>query len=344
MDEYDIPQPVRPPVRPGPSSPPPVWPGYADGSGVGAPGYGYPDQYGPQYGAPSRSPAWPPDTRPAPPSQPPGRHSSGGGVGAGGRVPSASRTRTALSGILATVGCLAGSLAVAAFVLATIALNPDRPGAVIKAALSTPAGRGMVTDAVASALRSYDPSLTSQQASTDAAAIVASPGLASSLGHSTGDVSGALLAALKQSDPAAAAAISAHLPVAGASPNTLSALPTSVVNAADRAHSALRTAQLYLLILAVAAIAAALLIGPRRGRLLVRVGCWALGASVIQLVIWLALPKALGHFTNSWAQVGAAALRADGAGLVGVFVTLALFGAVCVVVGIATRSVVRLAR
>jgi hypothetical protein len=148
---------------------------------------------------------------------------------------------------------------------------------------------------------------------------------------------------LKQVDPKAAAAISSHLPT-GANPTSpLSALPTGITTAAGRAHSFLNAAELLLLLIALVAVGAALLIDPHRDRVLVRVGYWALGASLLQLLIWLALPKALGHFSNSWAQIGAAALRAGGTGLLGVFVTLAVVGVVAVGLGWTARMAHRFA-
>jgi hypothetical protein len=350
MDQYDIPKPVVPQPDPAttariplydPNYQPPYPTGYAapyppSYPAPGEPGYppnyqgGYPPAY-PPAGPPAYAPAGPPSPV-APPANPPAdtrssRHRSGNSR-------PAARGRGVLAAFLTTIGCLAGSLAVAAFVLSTIVLNPERPGQVIKAALSTSAGRTITTDAIATALRTANPTMTSAQASADAAAIVASPQLTSSLGSSKSDVSSALLAQLKAIDPASAAAISATATNA----NPLSALPTGVASTANRAHSALRTAEIALVIIAVLAIVIALLLGPRRDRTLVRVGYWALGASVIQLVIWWGLPRALGHFTNAWAQVGAAALRAGGAGLVGVFITLAAIGAVCLTVGYVARA------
>jgi hypothetical protein len=73
------------------------------------------------------------------------------------------------------------------------------------------------------------------------------------------------------------------------------------------------------------------------------VGYWALGASLVQLLIWLVLPRALGHFSNSWAQIGAAALRAGGAGLVTVFITLAVAGAAALAIGYTARTAQRFA-
>lgn len=349
MDQYDIPKPVVPQPDPATTARLPLYdpdyqPPYPTGYAApyppgypppGEPGYppnyqgGYPPNYPPTYPPPGPPSPAGPSAQPPPPSADTrsSRHRSGNSR-------PAARGRGVLSAFLTTIGCLAGSLAVAAFVLSTIVLNPERPGQVIKAALSTSAGRTITTDAIATALRTANPTMTSAQASADAAAIVASPQLTSSLGSSKSDVSSALLDQLKTIDPASAAAISATATNA----NPLSALPTGVVSTADRAHSALRTAEIALVIIAVLAIAFALLIGPRRDRTLVRVGYWALGASVIQLVIWFGLPRALGHFTNAWAQVGAAALRAGGAGLVGVFITLAGIGVVCLTVGYVARA------
>ncbi len=123
----------------------------------------------------------------------------------------------------------------------------------------------------------------------------------------------------------------------------LSALPTGVLSAAGKAHDALSSAWRLLFIIAAAAIALALLISPNRGRTLMRVGWWAIAASVVQLLIWLGLPRLLGHFSNAWSQVAAAALRADEGGLVTVFVVLAVSGAVAIVVGLMVRGAVRVA-
>lgn len=349
MDQYDIPKPVVPQPDPATTARlPPYDPNYQ-------PPYpaGYAAPYPPGYPPPGE-PGYPPNYQAGHAAYPPAAPPSYVPVGAPGRVTPApdptvatrssrhrsdgpsptARGRGVLSAFLTTIGCLAGSLAVAAFVLSTIVLNPARPGQVIKAALSTSAGRVITTDAIAAALRTANPTMTSKQASVDAAAIVASPQLASSLGSSKSDVSSALLDQLKAIDPASAAAISATATNA----NPLSALPTGVASTANRAHTALRTAEIVLVVIAVLAIALALLIGPRRDRTLVRVGYWALGASVVQLIIWFGLPRVLGHFTNAWAQVGAAALRAGGAGLVGVFIALAVIGAVSLTVGYVARA------
>ena len=187
----------------------------------------------------------------------------------------------------------------------------------------------------ASLLRSFRiRSSSPAQASADAAAIVGSPLLTSSLGTSKSDVSTALLNQLRTVDPAAATAIAAKTTNA----NPLSALPTGLVTTANRAHTFLRSAEIVLLVIAVLAVLVALLIGPRRDRVLIRVGYWALGASVVQLIVWLGLPKLLGHFTDAAAQIGAAALRAGGAGLVGVFVALGVLGAVCLIIGYVVRA------
>jgi hypothetical protein len=353
MDEYDIPKPV--PARPDP--PPPGYPGYAGQPGYppapGHPGYplppGYPPPgYPPQPGYPGY-PGYPPDAgdgwspaRPSAPTPPPastprGSHRSGPPRPGGGGARPAARSRSTLGAFLTTIGCLAGSLAVAAFVIATLVVNPERPGQVVKAVLGTSAGRSVATDAIASTLRQADPSLTPVQAATDAKAIVASPSLAASLGSSKANVSSALLTELKQVDPAAAAAVSAHASTSPATASPLSALPTQALSAASHVHSVLRSIALLLLIVGVAAVGMALLIGPRRDRVLLRVGLWALAASAVQLAIWLGLPALFGHFTNPWSQVAAAALRAGSTGLLTVFVTLAVAGAIAVALGLAGR-------
>jgi hypothetical protein len=331
MDSYDIPKRVPPP----PSTPPPPAaypPGYQPYPSYPA----YPPPY--SSGGPPTAPLPAISPQPAPPAD-------------RGRAPShprpprgsgpAAQSRGIAGAFLTTIGCLAGSLALIAFVVSTLVVNPDRPGQIVKAVLSSSAGRSVVTEAVATALRTADPTLTPAQASADAKVIVTSPALPTSLGSSKGDVSTALLAQLKQVDPAAAAAIASKQSTGSAGP--LSALPSGVLSAENHAHSALRTAELYLLVIAIVAVAAALLIGPRRDRVLVRVGYWALGASLVQLVIWLALPRALGHFSNSWAQVGAAALRAGGAGLVTVFIVLAVGGAAALAIGYTARTAHRFA-
>jgi hypothetical protein len=348
MDEYDIPKPV--PARPDP--PPPSYPGYPGQPGYPpvpgyagyppAPGYpGYPPQPGYPGYPPNAGDGWPP-ARPSQPAPPPGSTPRGShrptarGPGAGGARPAA-RSRSTLGAFLTTIGCLAGSLAIAAFVIATLVVNPERPGQVVKAVLATSAGRSVATDAIASTLRQADPSLTPAQASTDAKAIVASPSLASSLGSSKANVSSALLAELKQVDPAAASAVSAHSATNLAVASPLSALPTQALTAASHIHSVLRSIALLLLIVGVVAVGAALLIGPRRDRVLLRVGCWALAASAVQLAIWLGLPALFGHFSNPWSQVAGAALRAGGTGLLTVFVILAVSGAIAAALGLAGR-------
>jgi hypothetical protein len=156
------------------------------------------------------------------------------------------------------------------------------------------------------------------------------------LGSSKANVSDALLAQLKQVDPAAATAVS-KLPTSTVSP--LTALPGGLTSAASKAHSALTTAEIALLIVAVALVAIALLIGPSRSRIMVRVGYWAIAASAVQLLIWYGLPKLLGHFTNDWAQIAAAGLRAGGSGLLTVFGLLAGLGVIAIVIGYAGRAV-----
>jgi hypothetical protein len=334
MDEYDIPKRVPPP----PVAQPPGYqpPGYQPPGYQPYPSYpAYPPPYA--AGGPPTAPL--PAVPPAPPSAARAAHPSRPSSPRGSRP--AANSRGVASAFLTTIGCLAGSLALIAFVVSTILVNPDRPGQIVKAVLSSSAGRAVVTDAVATTLRTADPTLTPAQASADAKVIVASPSLPSSLGSSKGDVSTALLAQLKQVDPAAAAAIASKQSTGSAGP--LSALPGGVLSAENHAHSLLHTGALYLLVIAIIAVGAALLIGPRRDRVLVRVGYWALGASLVQLLIWLALPRALGHFSNSWAQVGAAALRAGGTGLVTVFITLAVGGAAAIAIGYTARTAHRFA-
>ena len=372
MDEFDIPR--RAPADPPPAEEPYYGqPGYGQPR-HGQPRHGQPttpwpalpvdppaapwplqQPAGPWPGQ-QPAPSWPPEqpttSWPVPPTQsmppswandrptttpPPIPPSGGRSASRASRSAPASRSRSVLSSVLTRLGCLAGSLAVAAFVLATIALNPARPGEVVKAALSSSAGRSVIAGAVASGLQAADPTLSPAQASADATAVVNSPALAASLGSTHGDVSNALLATLTKIDPAAAKTVAAHLPAPSGSSGGLSALPSGAVSVVDRAHSALSTAERYLVIAAILAIAAALIIGPRRGRTLTQVGWWALGASVVQLIIWLGLPKLLGHFDNSWAQIAAAALKAGGTGLLAVFVTLAVIGAACLAAGLVLR-------
>ncbi len=60
-------------------------------------------------------------------------------------------------------------------------------------------------------------------------------------------------------------------------------------------------------------------------------GYWAIAASAVQLLIWYGLPKLFGHFTNDYAQIAAAALRAGGTGLLTVFGLLAGVGVTALV-------------
>lgn len=305
MDEYDIPKP--PPARPD-LWPPPV--------AFGA------DPY-------SRQPNFPAQRTPTPRPQPQNLRSSQ-------HTPPGGRLRGTVGGILTALGLFAGSLAVAAFVFSTLILNPDRPGQVLKAVLTTDAGRSVATEALSTAIRSSVPTISKAQADRDAAAIIASPALPATLGTSKANVSDALLTQLRHVDPAAAAAVS-KLPTAG---NPLTAIPGGLTSAASKAHSALRIATIALLVLAVALVGLALLVGPSRDRILIRVGYWAIAASAVQLLIWFALPKLLGHFTNGWAQVAVAALRAGGSGLIAVFGLLAALGVVALGLGY-TRRLIR---
>jgi hypothetical protein len=188
---------------------------------------------------------------------------------------------------------------------------------------------------LSTAIRNSVPGISPAQADKDAAAIVASPALASTLGSSKASVSDALLAQLQQVDPGAAAAV-AKSPVGGGNP--LTALPSGLTSAASKAHSTLRTVEIALMVGAIGLVGLALLIGPSRNRILIRVGYWAIAASAVQLLIWFGLPRLLESFSNDWAQVAAAALRAGGSGLLTVFGVLAGVGVVALLVGYTGRA------
>ena len=341
MDEYDIPKRVPPPPA-RTQNPPSYPPGYPQSHPPGYPP-GYPPAYPPPhpsgYGPPFPYPPPGQSAHPATGPSPSLTVSPPAPARAGSRrpTPSARLLRGTLGGALTALGLLAASLALAAFVLSTLVLDPARPGEVLKAVLTTQAGRSIATEALATAIRTSAPGTSAAQANKDAAAIVASPALASGLGSSKSQVSDALLAQLAQVDPAAATAVS-KLPASTGSP--LSALPNGLVSDGRKAHSALRTSEIALSLAAVALVGIALLLGPARDRILIRVGRWAIAASVIQLLIWFGLPRLLGHFTDSWAQVGAATLRAGGTGLLTVFWLLAGLGAVALIIGHAGRFLV----
>ena len=86
-------------------------------------------------------------------------------------------------------------------------------------------------------------------------------------------------------------------------------------------------------------MATAFLLGPRRDRVLVRVGRWCLVASWVQVMLWLVLPELLlPHLPAAGDLVGVAAgLRASGTDLLPAFASLVGAGTTCLVAGLAGR-------
>lgn len=250
--------------------------------------------------------------------------------------------RSAGSALLARVAMLVGSLTLLAFVTTTLVLDPERPARVLGAMVGTDAGRDLAAKAIASELDRLDPRLTRAQADRLARRVVDDPRLESALtGAADGRSDGVLTAVLdsvRRVNPAAAAQLEKRLPAgdgrAAASDRLVpSALGGEFSRVRDRLAAGIRTG----LLVALATAVAALLLSPDRLRTARRLGRWCLVASAVQVFIWVGLPRILDRVDGDWPVVAAAALRAAGSTLAGVFTALFAAGAGLVAAGYAGR-------
>ncbi|HEV7203100.1 MAG TPA: hypothetical protein VGN18_00750 [Jatrophihabitans sp.] len=253
--------------------------------------------------------------------------------------------RALTSGLLTRVATVVGSLTLLVFVLTTVTIDPGRPARVLGALLSSDAGRKVAAQVLAAQVTRYDPKLTAAQAATLANRVVADPRLPKALavaerGNPEAAVT-AVLTSVGRYDPAAAAAIARYLPRTSSGAPAAELVPTSVGTRLFRFRHRLATAVLDGLLIAITSAAVALLVAARRDRVLRRLGWWCIGASLVQVGIWVGLPRLLDHLHGPWPALAAVAIRAAGSTIAGVMVTLLLSGAALLGVGYFGRMLQR---
>jgi hypothetical protein len=274
--------------------------------------------------------------------------------------------RSRFSALLMSLAVLAGTLALTAWVGTTTVLNPDRVVGVAGAVLQSPQGRDALTreltdrvvaavpgtdrDAVEAASRKVvsDPrtsgafeSLTGAQSprQRDEAANTLIDGLAAVNPRVASDArarlrsSGGIDALAADRADTSVAAVERNGPVLG----PLAALvPASVNEKLDQARSIALSVQELGAVAAALLAASALLLGPRRDRLLRRLGLWGIVVGGVATLVWIVIPNwVLPMWDSLWSPVAAEALKASGGRLTVMFGMIFAGGLVTLILGFA---------
>jgi hypothetical protein len=241
--------------------------------------------------------------------------------------------RRTFSSLLLTVALLAGTLALAAHVADRAVAGPGRVGAALKGALDSPQTRAALRKDVSRRVAASVPGVSRRRAAEVADRVLADPRLPAAVDAlvSAGPAQrrravDRALSTLATRDPALARRVRAE---AG---TVLPGLRLPYVDRLDAVHRRLDGLRSLGTVVAVVLGALALLVGPRRDRLVRRIGVWGilvggLGAALV----WL-LPGAL-DAGPAWALVVAGGLRAARTSLTALFAALCAAGLVLVALG-----------
>jgi hypothetical protein len=250
--------------------------------------------------------------------------------------------RSSLGSVLLRLGIAAGTIALAAFVTSTLLFDPGRPARIVHAMLATSAGRSVVADTVTGAIETVAPGLPARRADALGQRVADDPALLQALSdvsdaHGSHSVTAAVLSALRRADPRVARLVGNSIGTGRTNDDDL--LPAQLGSVARGARTtAVRVEQgglVLFLLLAGAAIA----LGPARERLVRRLGWACIVASIVPVLVRVALPAALDHASGRWPVIIAAGVRAASTGLIGVFATVLAAGVLLVLGSYAGRYV-----
>lgn len=231
---------------------------------------------------------------------------------------------------LLRVALTLASLALTLHVVTVVAFDPGRPARVAEAMLATPEGRDLAADAVTSQVRRFAPSVPAATATTIGRRVVTDPALHDAL-RAAGDrqpgtpaasaVSNAVRASVARANPAVARLLGAR---AGSG---LSPVPVAAARTLDDARDLAERARGWLLTAAAGFGVAALALARRRTRMLQRIGRVAMGVSLVQVLLWFAVPNVLLPLAQGpWPVVATAGIRAATAELGVLFAGVFLSG------------------
>jgi hypothetical protein len=248
--------------------------------------------------------------------------------------------RRSLSSLLLALALVCGTVALAAHVVDRVAVAPGRSEAALKAALRTPSTRAVLRDEVARRVAQQVPGVSVGRARDVAGRILADPRVA--------DTAGSLLAAspdrrsrivgalsmLRSRDPALADQVRAR------ADRLLPRLRVPVLDRLGAEHERLLALRSLGATAAVVLAALALLLGPRRDRLLRRIGVWGLLAGVLGVALLWAGPRLLDG-GSVWTALVAGGLDAARGDLVPLFVGLLIGGVLLLATGTAAGTAAR---
>jgi hypothetical protein len=248
--------------------------------------------------------------------------------------------RRALSALLLTRALLAGTAALAAHVVDEVAVGPHRAAAAVRAALDSPGSRSALRHELVKRIAAQVPGLSTNQAGRAADRILADPmlpaaaqALATSSDAQRSRAVDDALSTLARRDPALAHRLRQR------ADQVLPALRLPVLHRLHAARQVMESVRTLGTVAAAVLGVLALVVGPRRGRLLGRIGVWAIVMGVLGLAFVALAPGLLVGGTALWADLAAAAIQAARASLVPLFVGLLVGGVVLVVVGALVRLV-----
>jgi hypothetical protein len=250
--------------------------------------------------------------------------------------------RRALAAVAIRVATLVASLALLCFVLVHTVGDPTRPARVADAVLTSSAGKSLLTHALADAVSTAAPSVPQETADRIAAAAVGDPRLAAAVHTAAaGDGELPLGAVLHDAavgiDPQLGAAVPAEgltVPLPGRGLTTRLAPIRDPLTAGWQWGTAV----------ALAAVALAVLVAPRRSPILRRAGSWCVVSSAVGVGIFVALPYGLAASSlGDGAATAAVVLTAAGEGIAGPLTVLLVAGLALLGASLGVRAVERTA-
>jgi len=246
--------------------------------------------------------------------------------------------RRSVSSLLLALALVCGTLALAAHVVDRVAAAPGRPQAALEAALHTPSTRAVLRDEVARRVAEQVPGVSVGRARDVAGRILADPRVADTAGSLLASgkdrrsqiVDGAL-SLLRSRDPALADRVRAR------TDRLLPRLRVPVLDRLGAEHERLLDVRSLGAVAAVVLAALALLMGPRRDRLLRRTGGWGVLTGALGLALLWVGPRLLDGGSVLTA-LSAGGLDAARGGLVPLFVVLLVGGLLLLAAGAAARG------
>jgi hypothetical protein len=245
--------------------------------------------------------------------------------------------RRALAAVAVRIATLVGSVALLCFVLLHTVGDPTRPARIADAVLTSSAGRSALTSALADAVRTAAPAVPEETAEKIADAAVGDPRLAAAV-HSA--ASGADELELGPVLHDAAAGIDAQLGAAVPAEGLAVPVPgRAAITFLAPIRGPLTAGWQWGLGIALAALAVALLVAPRRSPVLRRAGTWCVVSAAVGVVVFVLLPYGLTAANlGDWGGTAAVVLTAAGDGVAGPLTVLLVAGVVLLVASVGLRT------